>query len=254
MFMDGLWSTLFIIIFCIVLIWLTGTTISEFKEGRATVTQIFQAILLDFVYFSLFFMTLISPDSSAAWSIIAFIVCMVFYIISERVGDWMGWIYRNAIKPYMKLYTICGIICFSAIVIGSYVLAYMTWKGVTRPRFLVSALASALIAVIGFIVDMFGYANGVWRLFIRDRGEEEKKFVTVASFFLVWILIGMVIGLFFHLSAIKCAVFGIIVLMYFMIPAWVGHYPGIIIGFLPSAIHIVSLISVSALIIPLIAM
>ena len=237
---------------CGFLIWITGKTISEFKKGRATVTQIFQAMLADFMYFTMFFSWLIVPDLPFIWWVITLIICILLYFISEVAGDWIGEIYRKIIKPYKKIYFTSGIIFLVAIVIGSYVLAFTTWKGITHPGILLSVISSAIIAIIGLVIDIFGYSNGIWLLFIKDRDEQERNLVTIVSFFLVWILIGSFIGFFFHASMIKCAVFGIVILMYFMIPAWVGSYLGIIGGLLPSAIHIISFLCVGALVLPFI--
>ncbi len=251
--MENIGYAVFVIVVCAVLIWATGKTISDFKKKRATVTQIFQAILVDLTFFIEFFLFLIVPSFPVMWWGIAIVVCLALYIFSERVGDWIGKVYRKKIKPYKKAYCICGIVILIGLIVGSYYLAYITWKGAIRPGLLLSAVTSAIIAVIGFVVGLFGYANGLWRLFIKDRGEQEKKVVTVLSFFLVWALIGLLLGHFFHLTRIMCAVIGIVIIMYFMLPAWVGEYQGIMVGFIPSVLHIVSLLCIVALLLPLIA-
>ena len=251
--MENIGYTLLVIVVCAVLIWATGKTISDFKKNKATATQIFQAILVDLTFFIEFFLFLIVPSFPVMWWFIAIAVCIILYIFSERLGDWIGNIYRNKIKPYKKVYFICGIAILIGLIVGSYYLAYITWKGAIRPGLLLSAVTSAIIAVIGFVVGLFGYANGLWRLFIKDRGEQEKKVVTLISFFLVWALIGLLLGRFFYLTPIMCAVIGIVIIMYFMLPAWVGAYQGIMVGFIPSVLHIVSIICIGALLVPLIA-
>ena len=46
---------------------------------------------------------------------------------------------------------------------------------------------------------------------------------------------------------------GIVIIMYFMLPAWVDEYQGIMVGFIPSILHIVSLLCIGTLLLPLIA-
>ena len=106
--MENIGYALLVIVVCAVLIWATGKTISDFKKKKATATQIFQAILVDLTFFIEFFLFLIVPSFPVMWWFIAIAVCIILYIFSERLGDWIGNIYRNIIKPYKKVYFICG--------------------------------------------------------------------------------------------------------------------------------------------------
>lgn len=248
-------GNLIIIGFYIFLTWATVATLGSTKGAEYTITQKVQVLLVDYIFFSFFILSVIFPDSQylPKWWVISSLVSIFLFFYSERKGDWIGKIYRSYILPFRGIYIAIGIVILTILIIGSYILAFLTWKGKIYPVPILSVFAAGIIMIIGLIIGLFGLGNRVWNQFIKDRSKEEIRVVASLSFILIWFGISRILFTFWHLTPFMSAVSGIVIILYFSVVACVNDESvdsGLIGSFLCSIFHIISLLCAGALIFP----